>query len=107
MLAIENRIERTVLDAEKSEDENRSSNAVRFMNRFPEKPASMWAYLEERMLPYEKKLYRLYPRSAKTRRNQINQLKEQIEENHWNTDEPLFAGWLHFYYVHYYCREGE
>lgn len=107
LLAIENRIERTVLDAEKSEDENRSSNAVRFMNRFPEKPASMWAYLEERMLPYEKKLYRLYPRSAKTRRNQINQLKEQIEENHWNTDEPLFAGWLHFYYVHYYCREGE
>lgn len=107
LLAIENRIERTVLDAEKSEDENRSSNAIRFMNRFPEKPASMWGYLEERMLPYERKLHHIYPGSAKKRRDQLNQLKEQIEENHWNTDEPLQAGWLYFYYIHYYCREGE
>lgn len=107
LLAIENRIERTVLDAEKSEDENRSSNAIRFMNRFPEKPVSMWGYLEERMLPYERKLHHIYPGSAKQRRDQLNQLKEQIEENHWNTDEPLQAGWLYFYYIHYYCREGE
>lgn len=107
LLAMENRIERTVLDAEKSEDENRSSNAIRFMNRFPEKPASMWAYLEERMLPYARKLHRINLKSAKTCRDQLNQLKEQIEENHWNTDEPLQAGWLYFYYVHYYCREGE
>ena len=107
LLAIENRIERTVLDAEKSEDENRSSNAIRFMNRFPEKPASMWAYLEERMLPYARKLHCFYPRSAKKRKDQLDQLKEQIEENHWNTDEPLQADWLYFYYVYYYCREGE
>lgn len=105
LMAIENRIERTVLDAEKSEDENRSSNAIRFMNRFPEKPASMWAYLEERMLPYEKKLYCINLKSAKTYREQLDQLKEQIEKNHWNTDAPLQAGWLYFYYVHYYCRE--
>lgn len=107
LLSIENRIERTVLNAEKAEDENRSSNAIRFMNRFPEKPASMWAYLEERMLPYARKLHRICPGSAKTCTEQLNQLKKQIEENHWNTDAPLQAGWLYFYYVHYYCREGE
>lgn len=107
LLSIENRIERTVLNAEKTEDENRSSNAIRFMNRFPEKPASMWAYLEERMLPYARKLHRIRPGSAKTCTEQLNQLKKQIEENHWNTDAPLQAGWLYFYYVHYYCREGE
>ena len=107
LLAIENQIERIVLNAEKSEDENRSSNAIRFMNRFPEKPASMWAYLEERMLPYARKLHHIYPGSAKKRRDQLNQLKEQIEENHWNTDAPLKAGWLYFYYVHYYCKEGD
>lgn len=107
LLAIENRIERIVLDAEKSEDENRSSNAIRFMNRYPEKPASMWAYLEERMLPYARKLHRICSETAKTCGDQLNQLKEQIENNHWNTDAPLQAGWLYFYYVHYYCREGE
>ena len=107
LLAIENQIERIVLNAEKSEDENRSSNAIRFMNRFPEKPASMWAYLEERMLPYARKLHRINLKSAKTCRDQLNQLKEQIEENHWNTDAPLKAGWLYFYYVHYYCKEGD
>lgn len=107
LLAIENRIERKVLDAEKSEDENRSSNAIRFMNRFSEKPASMWVYLEERMLPYEKRLHRICPGMAKTYRDQLNQLKRQIEENHWNSDAPLQTGWLYFYYVHYDCVEGE
>ena len=34
LLAIENGVERTVLDSEKREEENRTSNAVRFMNKF-------------------------------------------------------------------------
>lgn len=107
LLALENRIERMVLDNEKSEEENRSTNAVRFLNQFPRNPASMWKYLEERMLPYEKKLRSTYPNVAERYRNEINSLKKKLEENAWNADIPLKNGWVYFYYVHYYCRKGE
>ena len=56
LLAIENRVERIVLDMEKREDENRTSNALRFMNKFASSPAATWSYLEGRMQPYLKKL---------------------------------------------------
>lgn len=107
LLALENRMERCALDAEKSEDENRSSNAVRFMRVFPQKPASHWAYLEQRLLPYEKKIRQKRIGWAKYFRTQIDELKQQLEENEWNMDVPLQARWLHDYYVHYEDRKGE
>lgn len=107
LLALENRMERWVLDAEKSEDENRSSNAVRFMRGFSQRPASNWAYLEQRLLPYEKKIRQKSIRLANDFRTQIDELKRQLEENQWNIDAPLKARWLHDYYVYYEDRKGE
>lgn len=114
LLAIENRIERTVLDSEKTEDENRVSNAVRFMRVFPEKPQSIWEYLKERMVPYDKKLRHPHRaediwhiRLAKKLANNISELEQQLNASQWNTDEPLNPEWLHFYYVNYYCKEKE
>ncbi|MGM9677821.1 MAG: type I-C CRISPR-associated protein Cas8c/Csd1, partial [Butyricicoccus sp.] len=107
LLALENRVERIVLDLEKSEDENRTSNAVRFMSRFAKNPASTWVFLEERMLPYQKKLHSIRRGQAVKLQRKLEEWKRQITENHWNTDEPLKTGWLHFYYVNYYCNKGE
>lgn len=107
LLALENRMERIVLDLEKSEDENRISNAVRFMNRFAMNPASTWSYLEERMIPYQKKLSKVRRKQAVKLTTKLEEQKQQITENHWNTNEPLKSVWLHFYYVNYYCNKGE
>lgn len=97
LLAIENGVERTVLDSEKREEENRTSNAVRFMNKFAASPASTWRYLEARMQPYLRKL-----RSAGLARSleaRTGALAGAIHENGWDSDEPLSSGWLHDYYT--------
>lgn len=107
LLALENYIERRALDAEKTEEENRSSNAVRFMSTFPHKPWSNWQYLRERLTPYEKKIRRLRAGWADTLHERIESQERSIVENGWNTDEPLNADWLHEYYVHYDGRKGE
>lgn len=107
LLALENRIERIVLDQEKSEDGNRTSNAVRFMHQFAMKPASTWGFLEKRMLPYQRKLSCIRRGQSVEFQRRLEEWKRQIDENHWNTDDPLRTSWLHFYYINYYCNKGE
>lgn len=99
LLAIENRVERAVLDLEKREDENRTSNAVRFMNKFAVAPAATWRCLEERMKPYLKKLRSVRTGWALNFKTRIDGLNEVIRKNGWNSDQPLSADWLHAYYT--------
>lgn len=99
LLAIENRVERTVLDLEKREDENRTSNAVRFMNKFAVSPAATWRCLEKRMQPYLKKLRSVRTGWALNFETRIDGLKEAIQKNGWDNDQPLSADWLHTYYT--------
>lgn len=99
LLAIENRVERAVLDLEKREDENRASNAVRFMNRFAVSPAATWRCLEARMQPYLKKLRSVRTGWALNFETRIDDLNEAIRKNGWDSDQPLSADWLHAYYT--------
>ena len=99
LLAIENNVERSVLDLEKREEENRTSNAIRFMNKFAAAPASTWRYLEERMQPYLKKLRSVRNGWAQNIEARVNALNHAIRENGWDSDEALAFGWLHEYYT--------
>ena len=99
LLALENHVERSVLDLEKREEENRTSNAIRFMNKFAAAPASTWRYLEERMQPYLKKLRSVRNGWAQNIEARVSALNHAIRENGWDSDEALAFGWLHEYYT--------
>lgn len=99
LLAIENQVERTALDLEKRTGENRTSNAVRFMNKFAVSPASTWRYLEARMQPYLKKLRSVRTGWALNFEMRIGDLNEAIRKNGWDSDQPLSIDWLHTYYT--------
>lgn len=99
LLAIENRVERAVLDLEKSEKENRASNAMRFMNQFATSPASTWRYLEARMQPYLRKLRSVRAGWARSFETRMSAYNDAIRKNDWDSDDPLSSGWLHAYYT--------
>lgn len=95
LLALENDVERRALDLDPSGGDSRSSNAMRFLPRAAQRPSEVWTYLRERLRPYEKKLW-----MAGHIRQEIDALHARIEENSWNTDEPLRPEYLHFFYLY-------
>ena len=95
LLALENDLERAVLDLNKDEEENRPSNAMRFMSHAAQMPGDVWLYLRERMRPYEKKSWF---GEAICRRESI--LWQLITGSHWNTNEPLKPDYLHYFYLY-------
>ena len=99
LLAIENDVERAVLDLEKDEEDNRTSNALRLMTKFATSPDTTWRYLENRMQPYLKKLRSVRAGWAERIEARIGELEDIIRENGWESDEPLMPGWLHDYYT--------
>ena len=94
LLALENDVERRVLDLEAGE-ENRPSNAMRFLPRAAQRPNEVWGYLRERMRPYENKLW-----MAESVRRELDALHAMIAEKGFDTDEPLRPEYLHFFYLY-------
>ena len=94
LLALENQAERQVLDWTKPEEENRPSNAMRFLQRSAQRPDAVWAYLQERMKPYagKQKFHKQIMERAET-------LQAWIAENHWDNDQPLGAAYLYYFYL--------
>ncbi|MGN1074972.1 MAG: type I-C CRISPR-associated protein Cas8c/Csd1, partial [Eubacteriales bacterium] len=95
LLAIENRVERWVLDQEKTPDENRPSNAMRFLPRAAQRPDEVAGYLMERMRPYLRKLS--FPKQIEQEWKKVNKL---VIQNGWDTPEPLGCGYLHAFYTY-------
>lgn len=95
LLALENQTERFVLDSEKEPEENRLSNALRFLPRAAKRPNEVTGYLLARMLPYQKKLF--FPDLIIEKKEQLLNI---ISANGWNTDEPLGPDYLHTFYTY-------
>ena len=95
LLALENDVERRVLALEPGVGDSRPSNAMRFLPRAAQRPCEVWGYLRERMRPYEKKLW-----MAGSIRRRLDALHALIDENHFDTDEPLRPEYLHFFYLY-------
>lgn len=96
LLTLENQTERQILDLEKSEDENRPSNAMRFLQRAAQRPDEVWAYLRERMKPYAHR--RSFNKKILER---ANTLWGWIVENHWNDNRPLDSAYLYYFYMNF------
>lgn len=95
LLALENRIERWVLDREKPDTQNRPSNAIRFLTRAAQRPDEVCAYLEARAYPYRKKLG--FPHWITA---EYQALHTDIHEHDWQTSAPLGAGYLYAFYLY-------
>lgn len=95
LLAMENQVERWVLDASKDEEHNRPSNAMGFLQRAAQRPDEVVPYLKERMAPYAKKLS--FPGKI---REKWKEIEEMIKEKGWNTADPLQPGYLHTFYTY-------
>lgn len=95
LLALENLVERWALDLDSDSEHNRSSNAMRFLQRASQRPDEVLPYLMERMRPYEGKLG--FPHRIKEEKQR---LEKRIEDQGWNTAEPLHPGYLHTFYTY-------
>lgn len=95
LLALENLVERWALDLDSDPEHNRSSNAMRFLQRASQRPDEVLPYLMERMRPYEGKLG--FPHRIKEEKQR---LEKRIEDQGWNTAEPLHPGYLHTFYTY-------
>ena len=93
LLAIENRVERFVMDSiQKTEKQNfRLSNAFRYLSAFDHRPWSTWTVLKEKLSPY---LHRL-PDGGRRKSEKNEQLETLIKENGWDSDTPLSGSCLH------------
>ena len=94
LLALENQAERRILDLSVPEEENRPSNAMRFMTRSAQRPSDVWAYLENRMRPYAQKSW-----FSKRLLRRAEALHARVVENQWNSDAPLGPEYLYFFYL--------
>lgn len=95
LMALEDRAERWALDRDKTDGDNRPSNAMRFMSAASKAPDKTVPYLSERMRPYIKKLG--FPKQIV---GEYGRITEIIRENGWLTGEPLGAGYLHAFYTY-------
>ena len=95
LLALENGVERRILDLDKPDEENRPSNAMRFLARAAQQPDEVRAYLVERMRPYARKLW--YSAGVLELARDI---ERYIAENHWNSDKPLGSQYLYYFYLY-------
>lgn len=95
LLALENQMERYALDLEKTEEENRPSNAMRFMTRIAQRPNEVWSYLEARMRPYQRKSG--FSHEIRRRADALHAL---ILERQWDSDAPLGPAYLYYFYLH-------
>lgn len=96
LLALENQVERWVLDRDKTEQENRPSNAMRFLPRAARRPDEVVPYLLRRMQPYREKSK--FPNGIL--KKQV-QLQTALEEHGWDTTAPLGPSYLHAFYTYY------
>lgn len=95
LLAEEDRAERIVLDLiqRTAQEENRPSNALRFLSQAAKRPEEVWQYLRNRMRPYAQKLRFSHVMER------ADALHALLQEHGWNTDEPLNSSYLHYFYT--------
>lgn len=84
-----------MLDREKTDEDNRPSNAMHFLTRAAQRPDEVCAYLETRVRPYQKKLG--FPQAITA---EYQALHTCIDSNGWQTSAPLGAGYLYAFYIY-------
>ena len=95
LLSLENQVERWAMDVVKRPDEERPSNAMRFLARAAQRPDEVTAYLLRKMRPYQDKLH--FPARIEQERERLTRL---LEARGWDSAAPLGPGYLHTFYTY-------
>ena len=95
LLALENLVERRALDRGTTEDEQRASNAMRYLTRASRRPLDVTEHLFQKMEPYLRKLHFL----QKIEREK-SRLLQIVRDNGWDHDAPLAPEYLHAFYLY-------
>ena len=93
ILGIAERIEKRRFIGEEDID-RRSTNELRFMTVFAQKPAATWENLKVKLKPYQ----RYAGIRAEKDNVMLGQLEAQLQKYGWNTNAPLGSIYLHYYY---------
>lgn len=94
LLGIAERLERKRFIGGADEIDRRSTNELRFMTAFAQKPAATWENLKVKLKPY----LRYAGNCAEKDYTMLEQLEARLQHNGWNTNDPLGSIYLHFYY---------
>jgi CRISPR-associated protein Csd1 len=101
LLAVADKIETDVL---KARDENRESNAVRYMQRFAKYPYSTWPLLyANKLRPYLKYLKQTRPKLYDWYEGIIQDIKSKFEHDEYISDRALSGEFL----LGYHCQQKD
>ena len=101
LLAVADKIETMVLD---EREENRQSNAVRYMQRFAKYPFSTWKLLyTEKLQPYMKNLKQMNPKLCNWYEGIIQNITDNFAYDDFNSDEALSGKFL----LGYHCQQKD
>jgi CRISPR-associated protein Csd1 len=92
LLAIADMIEFTIIRKNK---EDRSTNAMRYMNAFSKRPFYVWRIIHEQMQPYKERLKigsRIYFDQL------LTNIESKFKDGDYEDDRPLNGSYLHGYY---------
>lgn len=81
----------------------RSTNAMRLMQRFSNRPYSTWEIIKRKINPYEQKLERINKGMSVNLNKIINEIHSKFEYEDFCSDKPLDGGYL----LGFYCQRND
>ncbi|WP_152655686.1 type I-C CRISPR-associated protein Cas8c/Csd1 [Oceanobacillus sp. CFH 90083] len=90
LLAVADVLERSVLD---DKEENRATNAIRYMNSFSKQPARTWLTLQSNLQPYQARLWTRSPKRAAFFTKLIDDIADKFKDGDFS-DIPLTQEYL-------------
>ncbi|MBT2217953.1 type I-C CRISPR-associated protein Cas8c/Csd1 [Virgibacillus dakarensis] len=81
LLAVADVLERSVLD---DKEENRATNAIRYMNSFSKQPARTWLTLQSNLQPYQARLWTKSPNRAAFFTKLIDDIADKFNDGDFN-----------------------
>lgn len=99
LLAVADWIEETVLREQGDGKPGRSTNAMRYMNVFAQRPFHIWAIIVQQLSPYEMKLDLKYPQYKKI----ISKIMAQFQDGDFEKADRLSGAYL----LGYYCQRQQ
>ncbi len=94
LLGIAEGMERNCFSGYTDGNEWRSTNELRFMTTFAQKPKDAWENLKVKLKPYQMHMGNCVNENLAM----LEYLEEQLQQAGWHTNEPLGSIYLHYYY---------
>ncbi|MBS1372130.1 MAG: type I-C CRISPR-associated protein Cas8c/Csd1 [Lentisphaeria bacterium] len=103
LLAVADQLEGTALRLQRSEGSTRATNAMRYLQRFAERPYSTWLRIELSLKPYRDRLIAQRPGLAVVLQNLQDEIFNLFETEKFISDKPLSGEFL----LGFHCQRAE